>query len=114
MSLITININAVTDLAPVLARLDDIVSQTRAIAGKVNTMANDFTALQATIDALSAKVAENGDTLAGLAQAVIDLKGAVDQQPAIDALVVKAQAILDKITADEDAADDQLPPPAPV
>lgn len=75
-------------------------------------MANDLTQLEATIAALEAKSDETNTTLAGLAQAVVDLKNAgtpEDKQAQIDALQVRAQAILDKQTAAEDAADDQLP-----
>lgn len=70
---------------------------------------NDLTQLNAKIDALSAKVTETNATLAGLAQAVIDLKNSTDIQADIDALTAKAQTVLDSLTAAEDAADDQLP-----
>lgn len=70
---------------------------------------NDLTQLNAKIDALSAKIDETTATLAGLAQAVIDLKASGDVQAGIDALAAKAQDALDKLTAAEDAADDQLP-----
>lgn len=71
---------------------------------------NDLTQLNAKIDALSTKVTETNATLAGLAQAVIDLKASGDVQAGIDALVAKAQTVLDSLTVAEDAADDQLPP----
>lgn len=71
---------------------------------------NDLSKLEATITALETKAAENNATLAGLAQAIIDLKTSADVQAAIDALTTKAQAVLDAITVAEDAADDQLPP----
>lgn len=70
---------------------------------------NDLTQLNAKIDALSAKVTETNATLAGLAQAVIDLKNSTDIQADIDALTAKAQTVLDSLTVAEDAADDQLP-----
>lgn len=111
MSLITITINPITDLAPVLARLDRIDISLRAVAEKVNAMANDFTQANAKLDELQAKANETADTLRGLAQAVVDLKNASDVQPAIDALTAKAQTILDGLTAAEDEADDQLPQP---
>lgn len=80
---------------------------------KVDTMSNDLTALQATVDALKAKADETAATLKGLADAVIALQGAQPQdlQPVIDALTAKAQGVLDTLTAAEDAADDQLPAP---
>lgn len=70
---------------------------------------NDLTQLQATMDALAAKATETNATLAGLAQAVIDLKNSGDVQAGIDALAAQAQGILDGLTTAEDAADDQLP-----
>lgn len=70
---------------------------------------NDLTQLNAKIDALSTKIDETTATLAGLAQAVIDLKASGDVQAGIDALAAKAQAALDALTTAEDAADDQLP-----
>lgn len=73
-------------------------------------MANDLTALQAKMNELQAKADETNATLAGLAQAVVDLKAG--DQAAIDALTAQAQAILDSLAAAEDAADDQLPPVA--
>lgn len=71
---------------------------------------NDLTQLNTKIDALSTKIDETTATLAGLAQAVIDLKASGDVQAGIDALAAKAQDALDKLTAAEDTADDQLPP----
>lgn len=71
---------------------------------------NDLTQLNTKIDDLSTKVDETTATLAGLAQAVIDLKASGDVQAGIDALAAKAQGVLDKLTVAEDAADDQLPP----
>lgn len=70
---------------------------------------NDLTQLNAKIDALSTKVTETNATLAGLAQAVIDLKNSADIQADIDTLTAKAQTVLDSLTTAEDAADDQLP-----
>ncbi len=70
---------------------------------------NDLTQLNAKIDALSTKVTETNATLAGLAQAVIDLKNSADIQADIDTLTAKAQTVLDSLTAAEAAADDQLP-----
>ena len=72
-------------------------------------MANDFTAAKAVLAALEAKVNESAATLAGLAQAVVDLKNSVDVQADIDSLTAQAQGVLDSLTAAEDAADDQLP-----
>jgi hypothetical protein len=74
-------------------------------------MGNDLTGLDAKVDELGAKADEANATLAGLAQAVVDLKAATDQQAAIDAITAKAQTILDGLTTAEDAADDQLPTP---
>lgn len=90
--------------------LDDV--KLNLILKGIKTMSNDLTKLQAVVTALEAKADETNVTLAGLAQAVVDLKNAqpADVQAGIDALVVQAQAILDKQTAAEDAADDQLPP----
>lgn len=79
------------------------------IISKGNAIMNDLTQLQATVAALETKAAENNATLAGLAQAVIDLKASGDVQAGIDELTTKAQAILDSITLAEDAADEQLP-----
>lgn len=80
-------------------------------------MSNDLSVLQGTVEALKVKSAEVVATLAGLAQAIIDLKNAApaDVQAGIDALAVDAQAVLDGLSVAEDAADDQLPvaPPAP-
>jgi uncharacterized coiled-coil protein SlyX len=90
-------------------QLSGIEASLASLTRKVSDMANDFTGLDAKMDELAAKSAEANATLAGLAQAVVDLKNAVDQQAAIDALTAKAQAILDAQTAAEDAADDQLP-----
>jgi uncharacterized coiled-coil protein SlyX len=90
-------------------QLDRIEVSLSSLLRKVKHMANDLTGLDAKVDELGAKAAEANATLAGLAQAVVDLKTAVDQQAAIDAITAKAQAILDGLTAAEDAADDQLP-----
>lgn len=90
-------------------QLSGIESSLSTILGKVSTMSNDLTNLDAKLDELKAKSDETQATLAGLAQAIIDLKNAGDIQPAIDALTAKAQEILDGLSAAEDAADDQLP-----
>lgn len=92
-------------------QLSGIESSLSTILGKVSTMSNDLTNLDAKLDELKAKSDETQATLTGLAQAIVDLKNAADIQPAIDALTSKAQEILDGLTAAEDAADDQLPPP---
>ncbi len=70
---------------------------------------NDLTQLQTVVDNLEAKVNETVDTLRGLAQEIVDLKQAGNQQEAIDALAVRAQGILDNLTDAEDAADNHLP-----
>jgi peptidoglycan hydrolase CwlO-like protein len=90
-------------------QLSGIEASLVSLTRKVTAMANDVTGLDAKLDELKAKSDESNATLAGLAQAVVDLKNAADIQPAIDALTAKAQAILDGMTAAEDAADDQLP-----
>lgn len=82
-----------------------------AINLKGNTIMNDLTQLKAKLDALSTKTDETIATLAGLAQAIIDLKASGDVQAGIDALAAQAQGVLDKLSAAEDAADDQLPAP---
>lgn len=92
-------------------QLDRIEDSLATLLRKARHMANDLTGLDAKVDELGAKVTETNTTLAGLAQAVIDLKNATDQQAAIDAITAKAQAILDALSAAEDAADDQLPTP---
>ena len=92
-------------------QLSGIESSLSSLLGKVNTMANDLTGLDAKVDELGAKVSEANATLAGLAQAVVDLKNAADMQGAIDSITAKAQGILDALTAAEDSADDQLPTP---
>lgn len=86
-----------------------------AINLKGTAIMNDLTQLTAAVDALETKATETNATLAGLAQAIIDLKATGDVQAGIDALTTKAQGILDGLSAAEDAADDQLPvpPPAP-
>lgn len=80
-------------------------------------MSNDLSVLQGVVEALKVKSAEVVATLAGLAQAIIDLKNAApaDVQAGIDALAVDARVVLDGLSVAEDAADDQLPvaPPAP-
>lgn len=86
------------------------------ILKELNIMANDFTKANEVLDALSVKADKVDKDLADLAQQVIDLKNTppADVQPAIDALVVKAQAILDKETAADDAAvPPVVTPPAP-
>ena len=88
--------------------IDKIVA---VINQKGTAIMNDLTQLKATVDALETKVAETNTTLAGLAQAVVDLKATGDVQAGIDALTTKAQGILDSLAAAEDAADDQLPTP---
>jgi len=77
----------------------------------VKTMAN-LAVLQSTVVALGDKVTETEATLSGLASEVVRLKDAIlaGDQEAVDALVAMAQGILDRLTASEDAADDQLPP----
>lgn len=92
-------------------QIDRIEVSLASIIRKVTHMANDLTGLDAKVDELAAKADEANATLAGLAQAVVDLKNASDQQAAIDAITAKAQAILDALSAAEDAADDQLPAP---
>lgn len=98
----------------ILARLSKIEITVQDINYRTRIMANDLSVLQATITALEAKATETNATLAGLAQAIIDLKASLppDVQPQIDALAAQAQKILDGLTAAEDAADDQLPPAA--
>lgn len=82
---------------------------------KGNAIMNDLTQLEAKLTALEAKIAETTTTLAGLAQAVIDLKATGDVQAGIDALAARAQSALNALSTAEDAADDQLPllPPTP-
>jgi hypothetical protein len=72
------------------------------------TIMADLSVLQATVDALGVKATETNATLAALAQAVVDLKNAPDQQAAIDAITAQAQGVLDGLSAAEDAADDAL------
>lgn len=74
---------------------------------------NDLSKLEAAVTDLEAKVTETNATLAGLAQAVIDLKASGDVQAGIDALETRAKAVLASLAAAEDAADDQLPPTPP-
>lgn len=90
-------------------QLAGIESSLSLLLGKVTNMANDLTGLDAKIAELDLKADEAIATLVGLAQAVVDLTAAGNQQEAIDALTARAQAILDKVAAAEDAADDQLP-----
>lgn len=94
------------------ARLQRIEALLTRINERTADMANDFTHLQDVLSALEAKAIETNATLAGLAQAIIDLKNSPpgDVQPQIDALAAQAQSILDGLTTAEDAADDQLPP----
>lgn len=90
-----------------------VIAVDRVIAAinlKGNAIMNDLKKLEDTITALETKVIENNATLAGLAQAIIDLKASGDVQAGIDALTARAQAVLDSIAAAEDAADNQLPP----
>jgi uncharacterized coiled-coil DUF342 family protein len=90
-------------------QLDRIEVSLSNILKGIKHMANDLTGLDAKVDELGAKADEANATLAGLAQAVVDLRNASDQQAAIDAITAKAQAILDGLSAAEDSADDQLP-----
>ena len=78
---------------------------------KGNAIMNDLTQLEAKLTALETKITETTTTLAGLAQAIIDLKATGDVQAGIDALAARAQSALDALTTAEDAADDQLPTP---
>ena|SRR3990172_911429 len=103
------NINITVTFTP--QALAEALTLLRRINTRTIIMANDLTGLQTVVDSLEAKAAETNSTLAGLAQAIVDLKGVVDIQPAIDALTAKAVAILDGLSAAEDAADDQLPAP---
>jgi uncharacterized phage infection (PIP) family protein YhgE len=93
-------------------RFDRVDRALALLTMKGNQVSNDLTVLQATVAALGAKATETNATLAGLAQAIIDLKNAqpADVQAGIDALAAEAQTILDGLTAAEDSADDQLPP----
>ena len=92
-------------------RLDRLEASIATLIKGVQRMSNDLSVLQTVVGNLEAKATETNATLAGLAQAVIDLKNSQpsDVQAGIDALVVRAQAVLDGLTAAEDAADDQLP-----
>jgi chromosome segregation ATPase len=82
--------------------LSNLIKQGKAIM-------NDLTNLQQKFADLEAKSDEVVDTLTGLAQAIVDLKASGDVQAGIDDLANRAQAVLDKLGAAEDAADDQLP-----
>lgn len=95
----------------VYIRCSDVSLLNQILQG-VQTMSNDLSVLQGTVEALKVKSVEVVATLAGLAQAIIDLKNSApaDVQAGIDALAVDAQAVLDGLSAAEDAADDQLPP----
>lgn len=84
-----------------------------AINLKGNAIMNDLSLLNAAVAALETKAAETNATLAGLAQAIVDLKASGDVQAGIDALTVQAEGILAGLSAAEDAADDQLPPAPP-
>lgn len=88
------------------SRVESLLS---TILERLNAMTNDLTGLDAKLAELDTKTDEVVTTLSGLAQEVIDLKNATNQQDAIDRLTARAQTILDKIAAAEDAADDQLP-----
>jgi len=79
-------------------------------------MANDLSKLQALIDNLTTESATVISTLGGLAAEVIALRGQapVDQQVAIDALSVKAQAILDNLSAADASAETELPGTVPI
>ena len=91
-----------------------VIAVDRVIAAinlKGNAIMNDLKKLEDTITALETKVIENNATLAGLAQAIIDLKATGDVQAGIDALAARAQSALDALSTAEDAADDQLPTP---
>lgn len=103
MGLFDVNVNA-TLLIP-----QELTAALAALLKKGDQIMNDLKKLEDTVAALEAKVDETNDTLKGLAQEVIDLKASGDVQAGIDALTVKAQGILDKLSAAEDAADDQLP-----
>lgn len=109
MALFNITLDLVIDDAR-LARIEDAI---RALGINLNltrtAIMNDLTQLDATLEALKVKADEANATLAGLAQAVIDLKNSGDVQAGIDALTAKAQGILDGLAAAEDAADEQLP-----
>lgn len=78
-------------------------------------MSLDLTRMEATVAALEAKGAETNATLAGLAQAVVDLKNTLPPsddpavQAKVDELTARAEGVLAGITVAEDAADDQLP-----
>ncbi len=79
-------------------------------------MANDLSKLQQAIADLTTESGTVVTTLAGLAQAVVDLKNAttpVDQQVAIDALTVQAQAILTNLKTADTAAETELPVTTP-
>lgn len=88
------------------AAVDKLVA---AINRNGGIIMNDLSKLETAITNLEAKIAETTDTLAGLAQAVIDLKASGDVQAGIDALAAKAEAALASLSTAEDAADDQLP-----
>lgn len=92
------------------ARLTQIERSLVVLLLQGKLIMNDLSALQAKMSELAATAAESNATLAGLAQAVLDLKTSGDVQAGIDELVAEAQAILVGIAAAEDAADDQLPP----
>ncbi len=98
-----------------LSALAEIVTALTTLNSTGVRIMNNLTELESKIAALEAKVTESSDTLKGLAQAVIDLKASGDVQANIDALAARAQSVLDKLTAAEDEADDQLPttPPTP-
>lgn len=103
------DINAVFQLSPeFFTAVDRIVA---AINRNGGIIMNDLTKLETAINNLEAKITETNATLAGLAQAVIDLKASGDVQAGIDALAAKAEAALASLSAAEDAADDQLPTP---
>lgn len=103
---------------------DDALPLLRAILIQGALMADDLSLLQAEVASLKsdvttfrAEASEASATLAGLAQRIIDLVNAPDQQAAIDALVAEAAAIRadlasgrSELVAAEDAADEQLPP----
>ena len=71
----------------------------------------DLSVLEAKVDSLTSKVEESATTLSGLKAEVIALRDALppDQQGAVDAIVAKVDAALERLTSAEDDADDVLP-----
>jgi len=107
MGLFDVNVNATLQVPA------ELTAALAALLKKGDAIMNDLSKLQATMAQLQDKANETNQTLKDLAKAVIDLKGASDQQSAIDALTGQAQGILDGLTAAEDDADDQVPQPTP-